>query len=207
MNLFAVTYSAVRDLLTRLTTVRAGNLDQIDATRMAKLDTLEARLTALWAAKLDTLETRLGATWAGKLDTLEARLGSVWAAKLDTAISSRAAADTAVSTANYTSGRATKVDFLDALISSRMASIKSIRRGTITINSGNSSGTATLSPAVDLAKTLLIPLGSATPGSATIYLTEDSAFRVELTNTTTVTATRGGTTNSMYVGYQIIEFN
>ena len=207
MNLFAVTYAAVRDLLSRLTSVRAGNLDQIDATRMAKLDALEERLGVAWAAKLDALETRLGAAWAAKIDTLETRLGAAWAAKVDATVSSRAAADTAVSTAVYTSGRAAKVDFLDAAISTRLSAIKSIRRGIVTVNNNATSGTAILSPAVDPAKTLIMLLGRAAVGSSYSYVSGEIDFRINLTNSTTITATRAATASAMNVAYQLVEFN
>lgn len=75
--------------------------------------------------------------------------------------------------------------------------IKSIQRGTISLSSGASSATATLT-AVDPAKTLLIFLGAS--GS-------DTAVRIALTDATTVTAyhATGGMTTTT-VGYEAIEF-
>lgn len=82
--------------------------------------------------------------------------------------------------------------------------IKSVQRGTITITGGNSSNTATIT-AVVLANSLLAwgsnGLNTAGQVDAAMFMA-----RLELTNTTTVTATRGGTTEDLTVPYQVIEF-
>jgi len=80
-------------------------------------------------------------------------------------------------------------------------SIKSIQRGTITIANSSTSNTATIT-AVVTAKSIISLLGtSSTETSAANLLA-----RVELTNTTTVTATRGGTTGSVTVRYLAVEY-
>jgi len=83
--------------------------------------------------------------------------------------------------------------------------IKSIQRGTITISSGAVSNTATIS-SVTTSKTQLNFLGSSTTADLSLYL----AFtRVTLTNSTTVTATRGGAGghDTTTVSYEVIEYN
>lgn len=83
--------------------------------------------------------------------------------------------------------------------------IKSIQRGTIVIAGGTSSNTATLSTAVVLANSLLTwgSQGLNTSGQVDAQM---FTARITLTNTTTVTATRGGTTEALTVPYEVIEF-
>jgi hypothetical protein len=87
--------------------------------------------------------------------------------------------------------------------------IKSIQRGTITIDRNSLTGTATID-AVNTSKTMLnllgFTIGSNAAGTAE-YLT-----RIALTNSTTITATRakivgGSTDNNTLVSYEVIEFN
>jgi len=85
--------------------------------------------------------------------------------------------------------------------------IKSIQRGTISITSPNGSATATLSPSVNTAKAVVIA-GGYTGGHNSVAPFDNPA-RVELTNSTTVTAYRttadtGGSTST--VPWQVIEF-
>lgn len=79
-------------------------------------------------------------------------------------------------------------------------SIKSIQRGTIAIASGTSN-TATIT-SVDTAKSILFKLGE--------YSTETGINNVltalALTNATTITATRGSSTGTTTVGYQVVEY-
>lgn len=86
-----------------------------------------------------------------------------------------------------------------ALLPSR---IKRIQRGTITL-SGTTSGTATIT-AVDTNKTVLVPLGiTGNVSSTDLALT----YRVDLTASTTVTATRTVSTGDIaVVGYQVVEY-
>ncbi len=121
-------------------------------------------------------------------------------ANLDTTISSRAAASTALTNATWTDTRAAKIDTIDTTVSAT-ARIKLIQRGTIALsNGGFTTGTSTIT-AVVTAKTELRCLGfSATSGDITSYP------RLELTNTTTVTATRGGTSGAVTVSWEVTEY-
>lgn len=79
--------------------------------------------------------------------------------------------------------------------------IKSIQRGTISIGSLASSATATIT-AVNTSKTMLNFLGCYTSTSSdSIYLP-----LLTLTNSTTVTASKGATGVSATVSYEVIEF-
>jgi hypothetical protein len=79
--------------------------------------------------------------------------------------------------------------------------IKSVQRGTITM--GTSGSVAATITAVDTAKSVLIHLGSQSP---------DNDFsrgmtRVQLTNSTTVTAlTSGNSGSGATVGWQVVEY-
>lgn len=78
--------------------------------------------------------------------------------------------------------------------------IKSIQRGTIAISSGTSN-TATVT-SVDTSKSILMHLGQ--------YSTQTGIDNVltalALTNATTITATRGASTGTTTVGYQLVEY-
>ena len=91
--MLAPLYNAIQNVLTRLTTTRAANLDKLDA----NISTRAASSTAL-----------SNATWS------DARAGKI--DNLDAAISTRAPSSTALSTATWTP---TKAGYLDAAISSR----------------------------------------------------------------------------------------
>jgi len=81
--------------------------------------------------------------------------------------------------------------------------IKSIQKGKITIGNSQTSGTATIT-SVTTSKAFVLPLGVSLNGAegATAFF-----CRLELTNSTTVTATRGGTSaNDLTAGYVVIEF-
>lgn len=104
-GLLAPIYTAVLDALGRLTAQRAANLDEIAAARMAKLDALDARLTTARAALLDEI-TAL-------------RMG-----RLDAAMSSRAPASTALTSATWTALRAAN---LDQIAAARMAKLDELR--------------------------------------------------------------------------------
>lgn len=214
MNLIPVIYQAILALLSRLTTVRSANLDEISSGRMAKLDAVEARLTATRAQYLDLialLDQRLTSgravaldslsAIANDLDTLEGRLTANRATRLDhldAAISSRAPASTALENTTWTVGRAVKLDQLDALMSSRLGSIKAVYQGSITIPNNQTTTSVSLSATVNLSKTLLFPLGSAGSG--------DTAVRLSM-NATNVTAIRSTVSGNTTTGYQVVEFN
>ncbi len=80
------------------------------------------------------------------------------------------------------------------------SNIKSIQRDTITVAAASGSNTATLSPAVVVANTEVRYLGTdVADGSDPPY--------IELTNTTTITATRAqGTAGNVTVSFEITEY-
>jgi hypothetical protein len=141
----------------------------------------------------------------GKLKTLIDRLTSTRATNLDNldaTVSSRAAASTALSTATWTSTRA---GYMDSYLR-----IKSIQRGTITIEGSTTmSNTATLSPSVDVSKSLIMHLGVEMISDNTAGFQQMNA-RVALTNSTTVTASLLNNASfdapGAVVGYQVVEF-
>ena len=142
----------------------------------------------------------------GKLKTITDYLTTYMAAarmakidNCDTTTSSRAPANTAVSSADYTPAKAV---FIDTAISGRLGSIKAIYRGTITIAAASGSNTATIT-AVNTSKSILVNLGSHTTGAADL----PAACRLELTNSTTITASKFSVSEALIVGYQVIEFN
>lgn len=79
--------------------------------------------------------------------------------------------------------------------------IKAIYRGTITIANTATSNTATIT-AVDTAKAVVTHLGV----SSTETSVANTNAYLALTNTTTVTATRAGSTGSLVVAYQVVEY-
>jgi|SRR5688572_19633801 len=86
-----------------------------------------------------------------------------------------------------------RVDALEAA-----SVIDHVEYGDVAVNNGNSSGTATIA-AVDTTKAFLSYLGA--NGSATNHV-----FKITLTNSTTITATRDGTSGDATVNFCIVEF-
>lgn len=82
--------------------------------------------------------------------------------------------------------------------------IQSLQTGTIAILNTSATATATLSPAVAVANAWLIPMGS-TSTEASGALTDFNA-RITLTNATTITGTRVGTTLSLTPRFAVLEF-
>lgn len=83
--------------------------------------------------------------------------------------------------------------------------IKSVQRGVITISSGTSSGTATIT-SVDTSKSIVNFLNWAC-NTGGVAQSNYSPY-VTLTNTTTVTAAKGDTSAiTDYVSWEVIEFN
>ena len=82
--------------------------------------------------------------------------------------------------------------------------VKSLQRGTLTISAGT--GTATLGTAVssDLSKSKLTLLGSSSNAGASAALADDT-FRIALTNTTTITATKNGVINTLVISWELEE--
>lgn len=148
--------------------------------------------------QLSDLLTRLSATWAAKLDTLhDSRLTSARAGYLDKLNLSGKALDDAM----WTNAKA---GYLDMAISA-VCRIKSIQKVSVSINNTLSSATATIT-AVNTSKTILIPTGHIAPN--TDYTDPDALTAAwQLTNSTTVTFSRGGALSGAMVGYcQVIEF-
>ncbi len=171
------------------------------ANLLTDLKVLKDRLSPSWAAKLDALETRLNATWSAKLDSLEARLSVAWADQLDADVSTRAPASTALSNALWDSAKAAKLAQLDAAISSRLGSIKSIQRGSITLTGTYNTATVT---AVTTAKAMLMFLGAR---STDTFGENTGECTLELVNSTTVAAERETSGGTAYVHWQLVEFN
>lgn len=219
MSLLPLIHNLVRDLVGRITVGRSANLDEISGSRMAKLDAIDTRLTAARAQYLDLialLDQRLTSARAtaldslsviaGDLDALEGRLTTNRVTRLDqldAAISSRAPASTALENTTWTAGRAIKLDQLDAAMSSRLGAIKAVYRGTIVLNEFSTSGSAALGGTVNLSKTLLFMLGSEVGLAGDTV--SNAAVRLSL-NTTSVTASRGSSGAYISVGYQVVEF-
>jgi len=87
-------------------------------------------------------------------------------------------------------------------LASRTASvIKSIQLGTVGISDASVSNTGTIS-AVTTAKSAISWLGLSS--AATLDISK--LVRVTLTNTTTVTVTRGANQGDVTVGYQVVEY-
>lgn len=85
--------------------------------------------------------------------------------------------------------------------------IKSVQRGTISLTGDNATATATVS-AVDVTKSQLAMLGlSAKSGDTNV--TSESFTRLSLTNSTTITATRGTAVYGIQttVSWELTEFN
>lgn len=85
--------------------------------------------------------------------------------------------------------------------------IKMIQQGTITIASGAASGTYTISPTItDTSKAILVWNGINTANSTTGLDTRD-AVRIAITNSSTITATRGASPAfALTVNFTIVEF-
>ena len=80
--------------------------------------------------------------------------------------------------------------------------IKSVQRGTITINAGAASNTATVT-AVDTAKSVLSLLG----WTASANVSTSGPGRLALTNATTITATRSGSpADTAVYSYELVEY-
>lgn len=107
---------------------------------------------------------------------------------------------------NYTAARAGYLDNLngasnlDQVPANPGTAIKSIQRGTIAITSTNQTNTATIT-SVDTAKSILIHLGQKSGGSDS-----SQVAYLELTDATTVTASREGTSSTLTVSYEVVEY-
>lgn len=105
-----------------------------------------------------------------------------------------------------TAARAALLSNLDATVSTRLGSIKTNTKGTISIADASTSATAAIA-AVTTAKTVIHYLGETVTNET---LQREVETRVELTNTTTVTAYVGAAGTGarvLTVGYEVIEHN
>lgn len=127
---------------------------------------------------------------AGKLDNIDATT------------SSRAAASTALSSATWTGAKA---GYIDAAISGRLGSIKSIQTATGSFSlpgAGNTNGQTITITSVATAKTILIPLGAYSGGAGA------ASARFALTNATTITWDASGpASQTVTVACLVVEFN
>lgn len=128
------------------------------------------------------------------------RWSSTLAGRVDVAISSRAAAASALLNTVWTDAKAA---LLDVAISTRAKS-RTVQRGTITLADGEYTATATIT-AVTTGKASLTPLGAYPTNSSGAADPVYWAVRVELTNSTTVTARRmaSGAVGIVSVGWEV----
>jgi len=142
----------------------------------------------------------------GKLTTIYSHLTTYMSStrmpkidNLDAAISTRAAAATAVSSANWTTARAGYLEKLNAT-AGILGTIKSVQYGTVTANSGSASGTATIT-AVNTAKAMLFFLGAENTAADS-----PTMLRLGLTNSTTVTGYKRTGADATKAGFMVVEF-
>lgn len=89
---------------------------------------------------------------------------------------------------------------MSGIASTNTGAIKSIQRGTISVNAGAGTGTATATiTAVDTAKSECRFMGATSAASI------KGLARVTLTNSTTVTADASGDGGTYVVGYEVVE--
>jgi hypothetical protein len=100
------------------------------------------------------------------------------------------------SSANSVTVKCTVVEFAPGSL------VSAVQYGTITISSGNTSNTATIS-SVTTSQAVVLFLGITTDGTTI----PEGYSSVTLTNGTTVTANRNSNTNSSTIGYVVCEFS
>ena len=94
------------------------------------------------------------------------------------------------------------LDALGVLVARPMSAIKTVQYATVTVASGASSGTATIT-SVTIGKTVIIMLGWTHGGSAAPP-TGVNFPRITLTNATTVTANTGGATTDIVIASFVV---
>lgn len=142
--------------------------------------------------KLKTLLDRLTSTRAGNLDNLDA------------AVTTRAAASTALSTSQWTNTLATDLGTISSGASAFTGIINRIQYGAVSLSAA-SSATATVT-SVNTAKSVLVYLGATVNGTAAAAASDNWFCRLTLTNATTVTAYRVGSTGICIVSFCLVEF-
>lgn len=149
------------------------------------------------------LADRLDAAISSRAPASTALSTATWtgtkAGYLDTTVSSRAPASTALDSGVWTSTRAGKLDNLDATIGS-CTRIKSIQRGIITLTTAATSASATIASVV-MAKTELRFLGF----SQSVASSSPQLF---LANSTTITASRYSTEGgvNIQISWELTEY-
>lgn len=169
--------------------------------------------------------TSLLASVLNGVNTLLARLTSAWAAQLDATISSRAPLSSALSTTDWTTARAGKLDYLDGAISV-ISPIKSVQQGLIDTTSVSSGSLPELRyvdvtiSSITIAKALVIHdvcFGQDNSAAATALLVaqggrSDQSFvqraRAYLVNSTTLRlyAGRQDTYNAASGRWRVVEY-
>lgn len=134
------------------------------------------------------LTSYLSATRCAKIDNLDA------------AMSTRAAAATALSSATWTAARAGYLEKLNAT-PGIPGTLKSVQRGVISMASGDSTKSATIA-SVDTGKAVLTLLGTAPSGTS---ITIPAPAYLELTSATTITAKKTYTDKGVAVAWQVAE--
>ena len=165
------------------------------------VDTAELADDAVTAAKLaDTAVTAGSYTAADITVDAQGRITSAGDGSSATTIASQAEAEAGTENTKMM----TPLRVAQAIAALGGSVIQSIQRGVITTSTG--SGTATIT-AVDVDKTMLNFLGhtSSLSGSVTTATLGGTTGRIVLTNTTTVTFTRGSSGTGV-VSYEVIEF-
>lgn len=154
-------------------------------------------------AKINSLLSTLANHVAAWTSTRAAKLDN-----LDAAISSRASANTALSTAQWTNTRAGYLDKLNsgvAVASLAGKLVKSVQRGVIELAIGVGSGNLTIN-AVDTSKAIIVPAGRCYDGGNN-YGDMFTNGMLTFTNSTTVNLERcSNSAGTLRVAVQVIEF-
>ena len=140
----------------------------------------------------------------GQMATLLARLTATRATNLDNldaAVSTRAAASTALSTATWTGARAANLDTIPSLLTSAIKSIQQISLSLASVSSASATITS-----VNTAKAIVVPAGAWLSGGTSITAA-DTAVMLNMTSATNVTATRGTSNGTLAVRFFVVEFN
>lgn len=162
----------LKTLIDRLTSTRAGYLDNLSAyttTRGTKLDNLDAAVTSRADA------THYTSTRAAKLDSIDAT------------VSSRAPASTALSTSTWTSARAAKLDNCDVAISA-ISAVQSIQTNYRSVTTG-------VTGSGEDSKYTNVPISSVNMSKSYCFLQGDSSQICRLTTSTSlrISSPAGGT--------------
>ena len=140
----------------------------------------------------------------GQMATLIGRLTATRATNLDNidaAVSTRAAASTALSTATWTNALAADIALIPSIPTS---AIKSIQFISVSMTTSLTSATATIT-SVNTAKSMMVGMSLYNDSSSAAAAACMATFT--LTNATTVTVNRGVTGGNIYCKAFVVEFN